>query len=432
MELNISQVTGQVEELDRQLMELREGLFKLEALAQRAVAPVTMKTVPKLNAMMKGLQGFAQHTSQVISGMFAHLDQEVGKSVRGVKRALADFDQLDRLSFGSATYKKTLADALKSLQSLDLSQPIGAFEGLRQAIAPFGRTLFTGLEWAWNALLLPLSGWGADQMILYFLGQLQGAFRSLGTELSTRKPMLSWLWQGLLQPMGQWSGAGLVATLENLGGGLNTLSDTQPGLLALTEKLRALDGGFRDLSGNMTGFGRLAQSLGGITDTLKGKLEGLVQGLPASFSAAAEGAMAVVNTAVSGMENAINAVVGSLNSFKLEIPSWVPVLGGKKFAMNFGTVDFPPIPQLARGAVLPANKPFLAVVGDQPSGTNIEAPLATIQQAVAQVMGQGSQDTNRLLAQILTAIGSIEVGDETIGRAARRYESRMALMGGAL
>ena len=40
------------------------------------------------------------------------------------------------------------------------------------------------------------------------------------------------------------------------------------------------------------------------------------------------------------------------------------------------------IPALARGAVLPANKPFLALVGDQSSGTNVEAPLSTIKQAV--------------------------------------------------
>lgn len=36
------------------------------------------------------------------------------------------------------------------------------------------------------------------------------------------------------------------------------------------------------------------------------------------------------------------------------------------------------LPALAKGAVLPANKPFLAVVGDQKHGTNIEAPLQTI------------------------------------------------------
>lgn len=40
------------------------------------------------------------------------------------------------------------------------------------------------------------------------------------------------------------------------------------------------------------------------------------------------------------------------------------------------------IPQLATGAVLPANREFLALVGDQKHGTNVEAPLDTIKQAL--------------------------------------------------
>lgn len=43
---------------------------------------------------------------------------------------------------------------------------------------------------------------------------------------------------------------------------------------------------------------------------------------------------------------------------------------------------------LAEGAVLEPNKPFLAMVGDQKSGTNVEAPLDTIKQAVAEVLNE--------------------------------------------
>lgn len=44
------------------------------------------------------------------------------------------------------------------------------------------------------------------------------------------------------------------------------------------------------------------------------------------------------------------------------------------------------IPYLATGAVIPPNAPFMAVLGDQKNGTNIEAPLETIKQAVAEVV----------------------------------------------
>jgi len=45
-------------------------------------------------------------------------------------------------------------------------------------------------------------------------------------------------------------------------------------------------------------------------------------------------------------------------------------------------------PKLAGGAVLEPNKPFLAVVGDQQQGTNVEAPLDTIKQAVREELEQ--------------------------------------------
>lgn len=49
-------------------------------------------------------------------------------------------------------------------------------------------------------------------------------------------------------------------------------------------------------------------------------------------------------------------------------------------------IELPRIPYLAQGAVIPPNNQFLAVLGDQRSGTNIEAPLSTIEQAVRNVL----------------------------------------------
>ena len=46
------------------------------------------------------------------------------------------------------------------------------------------------------------------------------------------------------------------------------------------------------------------------------------------------------------------------------------------------------LPLLAEGAVLEPNKPFLAVVGDQTRGTNVEAPLDTIKQALREELEQ--------------------------------------------
>lgn len=50
--------------------------------------------------------------------------------------------------------------------------------------------------------------------------------------------------------------------------------------------------------------------------------------------------------------------------------------------------NFKGVKALATGAVIPAGRPFLAMLGDQKSGTNVEAPLDTIKQALAEVLAE--------------------------------------------
>lgn len=52
----------------------------------------------------------------------------------------------------------------------------------------------------------------------------------------------------------------------------------------------------------------------------------------------------------------------------------------------YAALSSTPIPRLATGAVIPANKEFLAVLGDQKHGTNVEAPLDTIRQAAEEAV----------------------------------------------
>ena len=65
------------------------------------------------------------------------------------------------------------------------------------------------------------------------------------------------------------------------------------------------------------------------------------------------------------------------------------------------------VPRLATGAVIPPNREFLAVLGDQKQGNNIEAPESAIEAAVARGMSQyggGNQ----------TAI--LKIGEQELGR----------------
>lgn len=101
-----------------------------------------------------------------------------------------------------------------------------------------------------------------------------------------------------------------------------------------------------------------------------------------------------INGLVSGVVNGINGMIRAMNKLSFDIPDWVPGLGGKSFGFNLSELTAPQIPLLAEGAVIEPNRPFAAVLGDQKAGTNVEAPLDTIKQAVAEVLSEMSLAVN--------------------------------------
>lgn len=89
-----------------------------------------------------------------------------------------------------------------------------------------------------------------------------------------------------------------------------------------------------------------------------------------------------ISTAIKGTwASAINAIIRALNwlidkanKISFTVPGWVPGLGGKHIGVNIPKINELQIPKLAQGAVIPPNREFMAVLGDQKHGTNIEAP----------------------------------------------------------
>lgn len=156
--------------------------------------------------------------------------------------------------------------------------------------------------------------------------------------------------------------------------------------------------------------------------------DGIKEGIVSSFKS-------IVNKLISGINRVVAKPFEGLNAAIRKIRG-VSVMGLTPFS-GLSTVSVPSIPYLAQGAVLPANKPFMAVVGDQRHGTNVEAPLTTIQEAVANVMGDqvaammagfnALLEENQLLRQV---VENIELGDSTIGRAAERYQLSAAITRG--
>lgn len=107
------------------------------------------------------------------------------------------------------------------------------------------------------------------------------------------------------------------------------------------------------------------------------------------------GIKGVINSILGGVEKMVNGIINAFNSMgeklgelDVDIPDWVPGVGGNHFELRMPKLGTISIPRLAQGAVIPPNKQFMAMLGDQKQGTNIETPLSTMIEAFNTALAQ--------------------------------------------
>ena len=143
--------------------------------------------------------------------------------------------------------------------------------------------------------------------------------------------------------------------------------------------------------------------------------------------------LSAIERMVNGAVDAINALFDKVNAVLALGSEWLAYLGLPSLP-KLSHLAHVSVPRLAEGAVIPPNKEFLAVLGDQSHGTNIEAPLDTIKQAVAEVVGNntGNQEVVQLLQELIRVVESkdLTIGDKEIGKANARYVSKQQIIRG--
>ena len=415
---------------------------------------------------------------------------------KALKRSLASFDQINRLngSNGTSTADSTTAvripnmeldetqraivekikALLEPLKNIDLQPLIASLERLWTAMQPITRQLFAGLEWAWYNIFVPMAQWTAEKLLPAFLDTLTVAMETLGDIIEACKPALSWVWENFLKPMAKWTGQAILQGLQWLRERLNDVSawmaenkvpvdkfllvvgSIAAAIVVLNTVMSALQlpfgvviglvallvSRFIDVEGLFDSMPASAkdawQKIKGVLEIIWGWVKkNVLDPIKAGMKSTINGIIAYLNSCISAVVKSVNSIVTTINQLSFKVPDWVPDLGGKRFGFNLKKAKATPIPYLAQGAVLPANKPFLAVVGDQRHGTNIEAPLTTIQEAVRFVMEDmiasslaGQEAVVGVLRQILEAVLGIRIGDGDIARAVDRYRQSMAVVRG--
>lgn len=162
--------------------------------------------------------------------------------------------------------------------------------------------------------------------------------------------------------------------------------------------------------------------------------------LTAQANGWASGLQGTLNEMVKAAQRASSSIASSLSSARTNTSSLSSLsnTGGasnsRAVASRMAQGVTLKVPAYATGAVLPANNPHLAIVGDQKRGTNIETQMKTIEAALNRVMDARGGDREILngMRDILGAIQEghvIMVGKREIGRTTSEYGANQARSG---
>lgn len=437
-------------------------------------------------AFFSGIQGNQAVASSALAAAEAENTLTKAATVAGkaARRSLMSFDQLNRLAAptggGSGSSASFLPDPeelvispevqalvdrllalLQPLMSIDFTPLKSALQTVWEALVQLAQTVAPALEWLWFEILTPFAAWLVEVLAPALMNCFAAGLDMVSAAIAPVLEGMQLLWEGI-KPIVDYIGTLVVDALgswqlsfENLAG-LFTERGPQivgifrnitqavtlawEGIQPILQLLRQEFLSTFDFIGSMAleGAGVVINALGGITSFLAsvfaGDWESAWADLTGTLRTVVNGVIELLNAMLSRLGSALNRVISAANALSFTVPDWVPGIGGKKFGVNMRSVSVPQIPYLAQGAVLPANKPFLAVVGDQRHGTNVEAPLGVIQEAVAAAMEDmvsgsmaGHRATVEVLQQILSAVLGIRIGDEAIAAAVERHGLRNAL-----
>ena len=133
----------------------------------------------------------------------------------------------------------------------------------------------------------------------------------------------------------------------------------------------------------------------------------------------------VINGMIRGVVAGINLVVRAINSIKVDIPDWVPLIGGKHIGFHLSEVTAPQIPTLAKGGVI--TSPTLAMVGEYAGADNnpeIVTPQHILKETIDASNGEVVSALYQMAQLVIAAINDVDmnvsIGDDVIAQSAKR------------
>lgn len=201
----------------------------------------------------------------------------------------------------------------------------------------------------WTNVLAPMTKFYGD-CILIVVNGLKEIWEHWKPTIEKMQTVLMGVWNKCLKPFIDWLGKVFIAYFKTMGRIIGPI----------LENIKRM---FSSLIDFIVGVftGNWSRAWNGIVNIFSGIFNTIV----AIAKAPINGVIALINGLISG----VNICIRGLNKIKVDIPSWVPKLGGKTFGFNIGQIGG--VPYLAKGGIV--NSATLAMVGE--SGREAVVPL---------------------------------------------------------
>lgn len=381
-------------------------------------------TLKPIEEITQSIEDFVQELADKLTELY---DEHIGPFINDVGSGLSEIGGtlLD-------TYNQYIAPILDQwAQKFDevLNGPVG--DAIDHIIDEIGR-LIDGLNWLWNNVLILLIQWLIENVIPVLapiVAWIGDTLLSIVASVTGMADSVLKQLDGIIQFLtgvftGDWAQAlsGILLYVEGFKQNINIIFNFIKNQI-LDPLSKWLDGVFKVdwvkdfgvigdymnawLANIQNIVAAVKQAFSGIVDFVNGVLSGDWQqawdGIKNIFGGAWNGMLAIIKSPINGIIGLMNGllraaqimqngVANALNKMNISVPSWVTSLTGvSSIGFHISKWSAPHIPYLAQGAVIPPNKEFMAVLGDQKSGNNIEAPESLIRKIVREETGNSSR-----------------------------------------
>jgi hypothetical protein len=434
---------GAVDEAEESVSALEKTLKKIKDAAQPVIDAFNRlkdALAPVRDFVAKGIESFYQNflvpvgkwvlgealprLLDILTGLAKSINwDELNTALEKLWTILAEFTI--GIGNGLIRFFELVADTIKKI---DWKKIWDGLKNIWEAVKPFAQTIGKGLEWFYINVIEPLVVWAANDLIPAALDLVAAALEFLDEIIKAAAPAFEWIWNDFLKPVGEWTGKQIISAITDMKNAFKSLSDwarnNQAVIRNMATALLGFFGGiwvynttkklvdfvmylasaFATMAGKISIAG-MAATMANVGIGLLGaavlliaanwdKMNGIektiaILGAIAIAAAAAAAAIGALQSAWS-LGIAAAAIVAGIVAIGVAIKSANSDASKSLSNIQPPTIPAPKyqVPALASGAVIEPNKEFLAILGDQKQGTNIEAPLSTIEDAMRNVMNE--------------------------------------------